>query len=189
MKTRHYKIIRRRAPNYWAVKITRYFNYSHSSWQVCGFPGGLEEGGLCHSWNRYARLGSPEDQIQDLLLGNFISKQQRAQLQHFIWFYWLQGESDSRLSLLVPSWPRRMFMKCREMCKIIKTNNDYTTQASYWIRGSLVTCNPCSAQCWFISSLLTSRVVSWCWCFDALSPGDAMIGMAGMAGHSVASWK
>ena len=26
-------------------------------------------------------------------------------------------------------------MKWREMCKIIKTNNDYTTQPSYWIRG------------------------------------------------------
>ena len=26
-------------------------------------------------------------------------------------------------------------MKCREMCKIIKTNNNYTTQASYWTAG------------------------------------------------------
>ena len=53
----------------------------------------------------------------------------------FIWFYCLQSESVSALSLLVPSRPRRMFMKWREKCKIIKTNNDYTTQASYWIRG------------------------------------------------------
>ena len=129
MKTRQDKIIRRRAPNYWAVKITRYFNYSHSGWQVCGFSGGLED------WNRTARqrIGTRIFFLGILFLNN---KELGCNISvKFIWFYCLQSESVSALSLLVPSRPRRMFMKWREKCKIIKTNNDYTTQASYWIRG------------------------------------------------------